>query len=215
MITLWLGILFQLMVFIFVLGVGISCCGNSLAWLLGGSGVGTRAIGNTCNGGGIGGGSIDASARVAFPARNGGGGGGGWNKLLWFRSTEGAGGGGGGGRGGTGAGELFTDNDAFRDVPHVWSVPRQWQQRFAWNIEIESNVYRLKREILTRFIYLKARRTQQFGSVFSILQQSRSVDQCFRRVPRQIAGGVFRIEPQQMLKDAQKWYLLGGVCDLR
>lgn len=83
------------------------------------------------------------------------------------------------------------------------------------NIEIESNVYRLKREILTRFIYLKARRTQQFGSVFSILQQSRSVDQRFRRVPRQIAGGVFRIEPQQMLKDAQKWYLLGGVCDLR
>ena len=147
-ITLWLGILFQLMVFIFALGVGISCCGSSLAWLLGGSGVGTRAIGSTCNGGGIGGGSIDASARVASPARNGGGGGGGWKKeLLWFRldwSAEGAGGGGGGGRGGTGAGvELFTDNDAFRDAPHVWSVARQWQHRFAWNIEHRSRIQSL------------------------------------------------------------------------
>lgn len=85
------------------------------------------------------------------------------------------------------------------------------------NIEVESNpCLSIKLQgYYFRWAYLKARRTQQLGSVFSILQQGRSVDQRFRRVPRQIACGVFRIEPQQMLKYAQKWYLLGGVCDLR
>lgn len=127
------------MVFIFALGVGISCCGSSLAWLFGGSGVGTRVTGNACNGGGIGGGSIDASAYVALPVRSGGGGGGGKTRfcvgeLVPDRST-GTGGGGGGGKGGRGVVELFTDNDAFREAPHVWSVPRQWQQRFVWKMD--------------------------------------------------------------------------------
>lgn len=135
------------MVFIFALGVGISCCGSSLAWLFGGSGVGARAIGNTCNGGGMGGGgSIDASACVALEAARNGGGGGGEKKRPWLDELVAAGsrGGGGGGKGGKGgkgdedgtavdAGAavavtvagLLTGNDAFRDVPHDCSLPLQ------------------------------------------------------------------------------------------
>jgi len=110
------------MVFIFVLGVGISCCGNSLAWLLGGSGVGARATGSTRRGGGIGG-SIGASD-VTTLAKSGGGGGGGRTKPVPFGEVGGPDatgtGTGGGGGGGKGVVELlFAGSDAFRDVPHV------------------------------------------------------------------------------------------------
>lgn len=120
------------MVFIFVLGVGISCCGSSLAWLLGGSGVGARATGGTRRGGGIGG-SIGASD-VTTLAKSGGGGGGGRTKppLGGVNGIPGATGTGGGGGGGKGIAELLlAGGDAFRDVPHVWSTPRQWQHRFV------------------------------------------------------------------------------------
>lgn len=79
--------------------------------------------GNACNGGGIGGGSIDASAYVALPVRSGGGGGGGKTRFcvgeLVPDGSTGTGGGGGGGKGGRGVVELFTDNDALREAPHV------------------------------------------------------------------------------------------------
>lgn len=80
----------------------------------------------------MGGGSIDASACVALAVKSGGGGGGGrtrpWLVEFGVRGPGGGGGGGNGGRGdedGSGGAELFTGNDAFRDVPHVCSVPRQ------------------------------------------------------------------------------------------
>lgn len=63
-------------------------------------------------------------------------------------------------------------------------------------------------------IYLKTRRPQQFGGILAILQQCGSVHQSFRSVPCQIAGRVFRVQPKQMLQDAQKGYLLRSVCDL-
>jgi hypothetical protein len=125
------------MVFIFVRGVGISCCGNNLAWLLAGSGVGARATGGTRRGGGIGG-SIGASAVaevadtvIAAPlAKRSGGGGGGRMKDGGFGTTFGAGGGGGGGKGPVVL--LFAGSDPFRDVPQTWSVARQWQHRFVY-----------------------------------------------------------------------------------
>lgn len=135
---MWLGILFQLMVFIFVLGVGISCCGNSLAWLLGGSGVGARAIVGTWRGGGIGG-SIGALVTETLVKSGNGGGGGKTKPVLGGAGGIGAIGGIGGGGGGKGDVGLFVGNDAFRDVPQVCSAPRQWQHRFIWKVsEISS-----------------------------------------------------------------------------
>lgn len=88
--------------------------------MLGGSGVGARAIGGTCKGGGIGG-SIGASAIIEL-AKNGGGGGGGKIKPPPLGEVDGFGATGarGGGGGGKGTVELLlAGRDAFRDVPHV------------------------------------------------------------------------------------------------
>ena len=85
------------MVFIFVLGVGISCCGRSLALLLGGSGVGALATVEICNGGGRGG-SIGTSGMVAG-IKSGGGGGGGRTRPVGGLGGGGAIGGAGGGGG--------------------------------------------------------------------------------------------------------------------
>lgn len=109
--------------------------------------MGARVTGSTCKGGGMGGGSIDASACVALAVKSGGGGGGGrtrpWFDEFGARGSEerteepgGTGGGGGGGKGGKGAAELFTGNDAFLEDPQVCSVPRQWQHRFVWKTKV-------------------------------------------------------------------------------
>lgn len=91
--TFWGGILFQLMVFIFAFGAGVSCWGNNLTdSFIFGSGV--------C-------GRFDTSKRLhAAENRLGGAGGGGAGGAqgMWFPGIASGGGGGGGAAGGGGGG---------------------------------------------------------------------------------------------------------------
>lgn len=121
-----------------VFGVGISCWGKSLAFWLGGSGVGARLIAGTWSGGGKGGSIVTSGAEILM--RNGGGGGGASAKPVgghW--GGGGAAGNAAGddsqanGNGGGSGAELLAGSDGLRLVPHVWSVPRQWQHKFVCN----------------------------------------------------------------------------------
>lgn len=102
-----LGILFQLIVFIFVLGVGVSCCGNLLATVSGGSGAVAVGTGGFSKGGGGG-----PPPMVDLGAEFGSGGG---------ASGGGGGGGGGPGTGGGGGGGGGPGEEVFRlcfRLPH-------------------------------------------------------------------------------------------------
>lgn len=142
-ITLLFGILFQLIVFILVLGTGVSCCGSNLPPLAGSLGSGLDCV-CSCDWGRIGGGGGPTMAR-------GGGGGGG---PPWVNGGGGGGGGGHGGQGGgldTGNGEpsaLLAVHDVLFNptvMPPLFKlcfllVPNGWQQSLFCDGDLNSRV---------------------------------------------------------------------------
>lgn len=55
---------------------------------------------------------------------------------------------------------------------------------------------------------LVRRRPQQPGRVAGVLQQRGAVQQLLRRVPDDVADGLLRVDPQEVLQDAQEGDLL-------